>query len=129
MNARQKNVLNKSVEIFGITKVRRALHGMIKQGGGSVSGGGQCLYRSTGGKKCFIGWMIPDSKYDKKWDQSTEGRSDLREINEVLNLKLERPLATLSSIQRVLHDRLALRYGENPIPFWQECLQYLKEKK
>jgi hypothetical protein len=31
-----------------------------------------CMYRGEKGRKCAIGWLIPDDKYDVKFDSETE---------------------------------------------------------
>lgn len=41
----------------------RAVVGIINQGGPGLTASGNCAYRTHGGKKCAIGWNIPDSLY------------------------------------------------------------------
>jgi len=48
-----------------------ALNGIRSQGGPSSDTNGRCLYRNPNGRKCVIGWLIDDSKYDPNY----EGRS------------------------------------------------------
>lgn len=30
-----------------------------------------CCYRGEGGRKCAVGWLIPDDKYDPNWENTT----------------------------------------------------------
>lgn len=38
--------------------------------------GGGCQYRGIGGRKCAVGWLIPDELYDPKLDDSADGDHD-----------------------------------------------------
>lgn len=55
---------------------------------------GRCLYRAPDGLKCFVGVLIPDEKYDARFD------SEWRTTGEVMDCdkELERFLCSLQGI-------------------------------
>ena len=48
----------------------------------SGRGPGDCSYRGANGRKCPVGWLIPDSEYDERWDEpdSETAIGDLEEV-------------------------------------------------
>ncbi len=68
-----------------------------------VIGGMACKLRSTDGKKCAIGWLIPDEKYDADMDAWSE--------------RLEWPLPDIS--QDLLNDmRKGHDHSFSPRDMW-----------
>ena len=47
-----------------------AINNTLAQGGPSVNDEGQCRYRSEDGKRCVLGWMIPDTMYHSRVEGS-----------------------------------------------------------
>lgn len=43
---------------------------LAEQGKLSLSTHGSCMYRGAEGTKCAVGWLIPDTEFDPKWDES-----------------------------------------------------------
>lgn len=55
-----------------------ALNGILSQGGPSQRGGTgarntHCLYRGPEGRKCAIGWLIPDDEYQVHFEEGSLG--------------------------------------------------------
>lgn len=47
-----------------------ALNGILQQGGPSLDKENvNCMYRSHQGRKCAIGWLIPDDKYNPDFEK------------------------------------------------------------
>lgn len=53
----------------------KAVVGFRAQGYVRSEGRGTCLYRGPAGTKCLIGHVIPDAKYDPKWDSPDSEQS------------------------------------------------------
>lgn len=60
---------------------------------------GQCKYRREDGNRCFVGALIPNNKYDPKFDEGSGLRFDL--ITGPMNASHLNPL--LSTLQTI-HD-------------------------
>jgi len=58
----------------------KAWLGMKSQGWQKSASGGTCWYRSPDGKRCAVGWLIPDDKYE----QWFEGHGVISEITEAI---------------------------------------------
>lgn len=41
---------------------------LADQGGPSLDRFGACMYRSEGGRRCAVGCLIPDDRYDPYWE-------------------------------------------------------------
>lgn len=82
-----------------------------------------CMYRYAG-KKCALGWLIPDELYDPEWDISKDGSAEtvLRDLDVLEDLSKDE-LAFINNAQYA-HDggytvevmqknyvRVALKYG------------------
>jgi len=59
----------KNQEIFDKAYLGLKSQGFIR----SVSSGISCVYRGPEGRKCAVGWLIPDEKYDPKFDTEIWG--------------------------------------------------------
>ncbi len=86
---------------------------IIDQGGPSVSTTGACRYRGMDGRKCAVGFLIPDHIYRK----SMEGKSYQILRDKFLELDLVPAIDTLHTLLPALqsaHDSAAAWYINNP---------------
>lgn len=52
-----------------------AVEHLAKQGGPSLESGGKCLYRHPNGRRCVVGFFIPDESYHSTMDKGPMGNS------------------------------------------------------
>lgn len=89
---------------------------LLKQGNKATEmSNGACRYRGIEGRKCAIGCLIPDNKYDPSWEGDTPESGDTAHaICRAAGItKQQIPFAM--TLQRV-HD-------ENDPPQWREVLR------
>ena len=76
---------------------------LFMQGNRAMDTGNTCVYRGMDGTKCAMGVLVPDSAYDKKWDDDGVGVGFVL-INGVKALKhLSKHTDVLTSLQAI-HD-------------------------
>jgi hypothetical protein len=77
---------------------------ILEQGKASVGGDASCKYRSTEGRKCAIGWLIPDDEYQYRMDAGlANGSHQIIERYYSDVSKSQDDIEFLSDLQRV-HD-------------------------
>lgn len=108
--------------------LERATLGLVQQNDWSVDEeNGRCLYRGPNGRKCGVGHLIPDERYNPDielaWANSAKV---LRAIDPALgSIELSPVLALddgqfLNMLQRMLHDRHASKPLTVESPFHEQ---------
>lgn len=79
---------------------------LIEQGGCSKGiqpcGGSNCLYRAPNGRRCAVGWLIPDDKYDSKFEGGGILNSRNVKLQQIL-IELGYDIHILLNLQKI-HD-------------------------
>lgn len=108
----------------------RALNGIRSQGGPSMrqreSGYVmRCIYRSSDGRKCAVGWLIPDEKYDPDFDD----KYSLEDLVDELGLDQGEGAPTLALLRQLqeAHDEAAIKYPNQFMERWEERMKRLAE--
>lgn len=72
----------------------------------SVLNSGMCVYRTEGGLKCAVGWLIPDDKYSPEMDDTSMGSGISRNllVQEVLGIKGKRAAIDFLFYLQGVHD-------------------------
>jgi len=105
-------------EIFDYTTRK-----IIEQGGPSVDAERHCLYREKrNGRKCAMGWLIPDSKYQKKF----EGLNAVEVIGQIGDLKYDKSRIAFIRELQMAHDRATVNSEMDNFFFsWKQNLNSL----
>lgn len=77
---------------------------VIEQGGASIAENSTCLYRGSEGKRCVVGWMIPDEHYDASMEGKSAGQPVIRNV---LGLEGESEIRFAGTLQRA-HDKAGI---------------------
>lgn len=93
----------------------KAWTGLESQGFLQSKEPGRCMYRGFGGRRCAVGWCIPDEKYDPGF----EGRGPTTEICEAVGLP--DALGFLTNLQKT-HDE-----GYTPKGMEQNLRRFARE--
>lgn len=81
---------------------------IIEQGGcskgiQSYCGGSNCLYRAPNGRKCVVGWLIPDDKYSSEFEGGDILNSRNAKLRNIL-IELGYDVHILLNLQKI-HDK------------------------
>lgn len=88
--------------------------GMLNQGEKSRNHTGTCMYRGDHGRKCAVGFLIPDELYQKCFDSGVE----LADINDFVDIVGEGEYYQFLARMQETHD--AYR-----VPEWSKQLKYV----